>query len=401
MDTDSNTLIDPKDVIAKWTVEELNETADNYFRQMTNLFAVMAKPFTSPQDASYLLQNFGQLLSGMKLARSMTVLEFGAGTCWMSRFLLQMGCKPISCDVSAAALEIGKRLFAEYPIIGPAEGEPVFLHFDGHRINLPDESVDRIICSDAFHHVPNQEEVMKELARVLKRGGVAGFCEPGRYHSRTALSQYEMKNFRVLENDINIIELFEIAKRSGFFDIKLKLLGDMELSISDYEDLTSESWDNKKLTRRVQNNIRDVMTNGHIFFLFKGKYMPDSRVAEGLAHEIRGESTSFTVSLGDQLRVPLHVTNTGVARWLTGTTAAGSVQVGAHQYDLNGNLVNIDAVRHPLDIEVDPGESFSPTIALFPQTAGEFVYYIDMVSEQVCWFENLGSKPFEIRVVVS
>jgi ubiquinone/menaquinone biosynthesis C-methylase UbiE len=367
---------------------------------MTNLVPVMAKPFATPQDATYLLQNLGHLLSGMKLARGMTVLEFGAGTCWMSRYLLQMGCKTISCDVSAAALEIGKRLFAEHPIIGSAEGEPVFLLFDGHRIDLPDESVDRIVCSDAFHHVPNQEEVMKELARVLKRGGIAGFGEPGRYHSRTPASQNEMRNFRVLENDINIVELFEIAKRSGFFDIKLKLLGDMELTLAEYQDLTARPWRNRKLVRRVQSCIRGLMNDKHIFFLFKGTYMPDSRFTEGLAHEIYSEVTSFEVSPGEVIHIPLHIANTGTARWLTGTTAAGSVQVGAHQYDLDGNLVNIDVVRHALEIEIDPGESFSPTIALFPQAAGEFVYYIDMVSEQVCWFENLGSKPFKIRVTV-
>jgi ubiquinone/menaquinone biosynthesis C-methylase UbiE len=103
--------------------------------------------------------------------------------------------------------------------VGTPISEPVFLHFDGHKINLPDESVDRIICHDAFHHVPNQKEVISELGRVLKRGGIAGFSEPGRFHSQSPQSQSEMRNFNVLENDIIPTEIFSLAREYGFDDM--------------------------------------------------------------------------------------------------------------------------------------------------------------------------------------
>jgi ubiquinone/menaquinone biosynthesis C-methylase UbiE len=133
----------------------------------------------------------------------MTVLDFAAGTCWLSRLLNQLQCQTISCDVSAAAaLEHGKRLFSEYPVTSSLVSKPEFLLFDGHTLNLPSKSVDRIICHDGFHHIPNQREVILELARVLKRGGIAGFSEPGRFHSQSPQSQYVMKNYTALENDI-------------------------------------------------------------------------------------------------------------------------------------------------------------------------------------------------------
>ena len=40
------------------------------------------------------------------------------------------------------------------------------LPFDGHRLELDDESVDRVACNDAFHHVPNPGEVLAEFARA-------------------------------------------------------------------------------------------------------------------------------------------------------------------------------------------------------------------------------------------
>ena len=64
--------------------------------------------------------------------------------------------------------------------------------------------MERIICLDAFHHVPNPAEVLSELGRVLQQGGVAGFAEPGPEYSKTPQSQFEMRTHGVVENDIDI-----------------------------------------------------------------------------------------------------------------------------------------------------------------------------------------------------
>ena len=153
----------------------------------------MSKPFAFLHETPQMLENLGLLLGGLELGRTMSVLDFGAGTCWLSRILAQLNCQPICCDASRTALDIGRRLFAELPLIGTAVFAPEFLWFDGRRIDLPDRSVDRIVCFDAFHHVPNPDEVIAEFGRVLRPGGLVGFSEPGRRHSQTAQSQYEMR----------------------------------------------------------------------------------------------------------------------------------------------------------------------------------------------------------------
>ena len=111
-------VIKPEDIIEKFTVEELCQTADDYFKSMSNPLPVMAKPFNSIVEAPEVLQNMGPLLSGLHIGKTMTVLEFAAGTCWFARYLNQLQCQTIACDVSETALDMGKRLFAEYPIIG-------------------------------------------------------------------------------------------------------------------------------------------------------------------------------------------------------------------------------------------------------------------------------------------
>ena len=40
-----------------------------------------------------------------------TVVEIGAGTCWLSHFLNRYGCRTVSVDVSRTALYMEKQLF--------------------------------------------------------------------------------------------------------------------------------------------------------------------------------------------------------------------------------------------------------------------------------------------------
>ena len=46
------------------------------------------------------------------------MLDFGAGSCWASRFLNQMGCRVISLDTSLTALNIGKELKKKHLVFG-------------------------------------------------------------------------------------------------------------------------------------------------------------------------------------------------------------------------------------------------------------------------------------------
>jgi SAM-dependent methyltransferase len=329
----------------------------------------------------------------------MTVLEFGAGACWLSRHLNQLGLKTISCDVSPSALARGKELFAQYPLVGSLPAEPQFLLFDGHRFDLPAASVDRIICFDAFHHVPNQETVLREMSRILKPSGVAGFCEPGKNHSQTQDSQEEMRKFRVLENDIDIVKLFGLAEQCGFYDIQLTVMQNMEVRLSDQVEIVSPLW-SERLTNLVHGNIRATMSNGHIFFLYNGAVLPDSRKAEGLSYKMTSSLISTTVKAGERLVLPIEVTNTGTARWLSGGTASGSVQIGVSLFDTDGVFHQQDVVRHQFSRAIEPGETVVADIVVAPHRLGRLFYRLDMVSEQVCWMGSLGSDQLDIEVTV-
>jgi SAM-dependent methyltransferase len=237
--------------------------AENYFARLTDWTYHLAKPFCSFEDTPQLLINFAVVLQGLELCQGLTVLEFGAGTCWAARMLTQLGCKVIACDVSAAALEIGRELYRRNPPAGDRPA-PEFLLFDGHRFDLADASVDRVICLDAFHHVPNPGEVLAELGRVLAPGGFAGFAEPGPEHSKSAQSQYEMRTAGVIENDIRIEEIWRLAQQAGFTDLKLAvfLLEPLLLRVNEFEEfLDGGRGSTNKFTKRPASLCRTNATS--------------------------------------------------------------------------------------------------------------------------------------------
>jgi SAM-dependent methyltransferase len=382
--------INPADIIARHTVEELIETADEYYRGIADPTALMSRPFAYLHEAPVMLQNLGALLAGLQLGKTMTVLEFGAGTCWLSRCLAQLNCQPICCDASKAALDIGRRLFAEHPIIGSTLFAPVFLPFDGHQIELDDESVDRIVCFDALHHVPNVDVVIGELGRVLRRGGIAGFSEPGRDHSLSAQAQYEMRDHRVLENDIDLRAIFATAQVAGFTQLTARVANDLEVSLDHYQDIIDRR--GPDVERAVWNNTCDTMRSHTVFFLHKGETGRDSRSHVGLAHAMSTTRVNHRVARGAGLTLDLRIENTGKATWLSRNIHDyGMVRVGTHLYDRDAKLLAIDHSRHDLSRNVDPGESIEMTIEVPLPPEGDFVVGVDLVAEGVIWFEHVGS----------
>ena len=119
-------MIDPKDIIRSTTLEELNASTQTYFAAITNNSHLFRKPFSDLREAPDLLINLGYLLQGLQLGVSMTVLELAAGSCWLSRYLAELRCAVIACDVSPTALKIGHELFQKRSFIDPPIKEPSF-----------------------------------------------------------------------------------------------------------------------------------------------------------------------------------------------------------------------------------------------------------------------------------
>jgi SAM-dependent methyltransferase len=394
-------MIDVRRLIASTSIEELNRTAEAYFAGLTEWEHHLAKPFAKPEESASILMNVATLLHGLHLKEGDEVLEFGAGTGWLSRFLTQLGCRVTLLDVSPTALEIARELYRKQPPIGERPA-PRTLVFDGRRVDLPDASIDRVISFDAFHHTPNPDEVLHELARVLRPGGIAAFAEPGPRHSRTPLSQFEMRTYGVVENDVDIHAVWRTAQEAGFRELRLAVFHGppFHLPLAEFDDFLAGGDTCARWAASTRDFIRDVRN----FFLVKaGEERIDSRSSLALACEIAAPP-SVTAREGERVTIDVTVTNSGAATWLPSDNPSGGVALGTHFYDRAGKLIAFDVHWQPLTEpprEVVPGETLSVRISLPPQGAGQYVAELDCVAARVTWFAQAGSRParVEVRVV--
>jgi SAM-dependent methyltransferase len=381
------------------SVEHYCQTAERYYRDLPRPRALLHKPFMSLNEASNSLAKLAPLLDGLCLGKTMTVLDFGAGTCWLSRFLGLLGCRTVCLDVSATALELGSQMFEAWPCLdGPPE-PPRFLLFDGRRIDLADNSIDRVVCFETLHHVPNPEEVLSEIYRVLKPGGVAGFAEPGEHHSDSPFSKAEMQNHDVLELDIVISEIWEMAKLAGFDEIRFRLFSYPTIDLS-FE--SRNSMIRGILPGTVRQHLTASMNQWSIFFLHKGKLALDSRGIGGLHGKTRVTDAPSVACSDQPFEVKVLCTNTGQAVWLSAHTHRdiGTVKLGAHLYDHEKRLINFELLRCLLPRDVRPGESCEVNAHIPRLPEGTYLITFDLVSEHITWFEALGTAPAELRIEV-
>lgn len=392
--------IDPKVLIAQHSIEDLNRTAEDYFASLGNWDYHLAKPFSTVADAPGLLINFATMLQGLRITPGIRLLDFGAGTGWTSRYLTQLGCEVIVLDVSQTALKIAEELYRRQPVIGDKPA-PRFLHYDGRRIDLPDASVERILCFDAFHHAPNPDAVLREFARVLTPGGIAAFAEPGPEHSKTAQSQFEMRTYGVLENDVDIHAIWKTAQAAGFADITLAAYNvpQFTVSLDKYDELlgggeTYLRW--SELTRAFLGNVRN-------FFLRReGEEALDSRGTVGLESSIAVDVPA-SVAAGTPIPVRATVTNSGRATWLPSGTIPGGVSLGCHLHDDDGQVNSFNYHWQHLTEpprRIEPGETVGLVFDMPPLSSGQYTLEFDCVADRICWFAQGGSRPVKVAIDV-
>ncbi|MCK5871609.1 MAG: methyltransferase domain-containing protein [Methylococcales bacterium] len=260
-----SSLIDPQTLIDQYSLKEHAEFANQYFEGREEHAYLYQKPFHNAVESGALLTSLGHLFNGIKLQPGMKVLDFAAGSCWLSKILVEFGCVVTSYDVSEKALAIGEQLFKRHPPVNQSTPIPIFNVFNGRSFEEEDHSFDRIIVNDAFHHIPNTQEILNEFYRLLKPAGIVGMSEPGRYHSQSEASQFEMREYHVIENNFIVENIWEQAQSVGFNRIQITpVLEHTQLSMDEYLALMKG-----KVSDSIKRAVQQNTENHSLFFLHK------------------------------------------------------------------------------------------------------------------------------------
>ncbi len=384
--------------------------AETYHRAEENRYRVLRattqppdKPFDDLRSAPLHLYRLGLVLDALDLGVRDEVLDFGAGTCWVSRLLNRMGLKTVSLDISQSAVDLGADGFRADPRVN-WDLDPEFLTYRGKELPFEDGRFETVVSYDAFHHVPNQIEILEELGRVTKAGGRVVFCEPLLGHSSTTHAQLETATHGVLERDISLAELRKASRDAGF----------TRLVVKPYSQDASDELDTPSVFRNAAFGAEQVakryLDRYSVFYLEQRGTRPfDSTRPRGLAAEIDVRVTGSTTNArtfegapGEPIPLQITVSNIGQAVWLTDPDRRGGfVRIGVQQLDSAGHLINREYERVDLGLPVEPLGSRTIRCDIpAPSAPGEYVLRFDMVAENVAWMAELGSRTAELACTV-
>ncbi|NOK63916.1 MAG: SAM-dependent methyltransferase [Chloroflexi bacterium AL-W] len=111
------------------------------------------------QDRLHLIERYGGALAGRR------ILDLGSGMGGGSVALALAGAVPLAFEYNRAYCDITRLRAARYDLALPV------INGVGESLPFADQSFDLAICWDVVEHVQNPEQLLAELARVLRPGG--------------------------------------------------------------------------------------------------------------------------------------------------------------------------------------------------------------------------------------
>lgn len=387
----SDSHIDVKKLIASIDIQSHLLRAEGYFQGMSVANGEFRKPFMG-SEAVQLVPLLGVMLSHLEFYGGMRVLDFGCGTGWLSQSLALMGAEVIAVDASQSVLRLAEEnTHARYPEL---KGKIQYVVFDGEHLDIKSGEIDRIVCMDSFHHVPNPEAILAEFGRVLANDGRAVFSEPGEAHSRSAESQHAMRTFGVIENDIILAEIWRMAQRAGFEQLRVAAYATPPLlSLEEFDSLRAPRKARPTMRKLYNEAYSSLNSGGRQFVLMKKQQARDSRFREGLTCHLSLSSHSD----GPILHFDIIAKNTGTTIWRPSGEAVGSVNAGLITRS-SGGVWDYEFGRHHfLFLQLLPGEEVAFSVMVSRSDLDGHELYVDLVAEQVTWFGQNGNAPLRLH----
>jgi len=112
-----------------------------------------------------LIRDYDSALDLAGFSEKDTVLDVATGTGRMLLQILKRGCKVVSGDIDAGALDRAKER------LGDLAGKPTLVVMDAHKLPFDDESFGAVVVANAIHELDDARGALDDIRRVLQPNG--------------------------------------------------------------------------------------------------------------------------------------------------------------------------------------------------------------------------------------
>jgi SAM-dependent methyltransferase len=352
------------------------------------------KPFSAPpgHELAECLRTFAHIVDRLGLGLRARILDVGCGPGWLSEFLARSGYRVTGVDVSEDMVEIARKRVAA--IAGPIgiDLEPLA---EFHAMPVSEmawrEQFDAAILYDAMHHFDDEVETLRVIRRTLVPAGRIFIHEGVRPEPGSAGEQFliaEMDEYGTLESPFDPDYLEAVLGEAGFTQMTRFAAVDELLDVSE----------EKRELERVQERLRNPPMN--TFIAVNPVPTEGSVDREGFRAQIEAVGSWQKTQDGEELSLPIAVTNTGRNLWPAGVGfpfARGAVTIGPYLPTEEGQRIELPPVALPRSLLA--GESVGVEIRVPLASFGDGkAVGIDLRREGIAWFAEYGSPPLVVPV---
>jgi SAM-dependent methyltransferase len=340
--------------------------------------------------------DFANMAVVLALPAGARILDVGCGSGWLCEYFARLGYQVTGIDISPDLIEMAHERLSKVPY--DLDYEKILNYrFLVHDIEAEPfkETFDAIICYDALHHFEDERAVLKNVAAMLDYGGqlfvLEGERPPEGSGTEVELSNV-MRQYETLESPFSRDYLLSLLREHGFAVVadyvSVNGLFDRETLDGDRLLLTETPAFNYLLCKKVslkEGEILDSRNPGELRARFT----------------LRGELPSIIVP-GATMHLPIEIENAGDTLWLVSRAAPkGTVRLGVKILDENSEVIDETHGSPLLPRAVAPGERVALNVKHpAPERPGRYKLKIDLVCQDICWFEEQDSEPLVLAFEV-